>query len=284
MYSNELYHGFYTICKLLFAIDGEEPLTQGGSWLCVLGDGIIWLTEVTVGEYMVEKAEREAHPGRWLSERMEELRGDESVAREVGFLRREMPRRSEEERDIWSRLGVMVLATLAEGSAEKVRGLERSLREESPGLEERIPEDPEEMPDEVLRRLEMENVLRVLGHYREIEERSISARELREKLGVSREQMSRLRSQGRLLGILLPFRQSYYYPAWQFDPESGETFEGLPELMEVAEGEVGMDALSLDAFMTSRKGGELPHERFGEGRDGREWVLNILRAARDVGS
>ncbi len=244
----------------------------------------MWLTEVTAGEDMIERTEREAHPRRWLLEQMEELRGDAAVAKEVGFLRRDFPRRSEEEQETWSRLGVLLLATLVEGPAEKVRDLERTLREESLDLEERIPEDPEEMPDEVLRRLEMENVLRVLGHYREIEERSIPARELREKLGVSREQMSRLRAQGRLLGILLPFRQSYYYPAWQFDPESGETFEGLPELIRVAEEEVGMDSLALDAFMTSRKAGELPYERFREGQEGREWVLTVLRAARDVGS
>ena len=242
------------------------------------------MTEVTVGEDMIERTEREAHPRRWLLEQMEGLRGDEAVTKEVGFLRRDFPRRSEEEQEAWSRLGVLLLATLVEGPAEKVRDLERTLREEIPDLEERIPEDPEEMPDEVLRRLEMENVLRVLGHYREIEERSIPARELREKLGVSREQMSRLRAQGRLLGILLPFRQSYYYPAWQFDPESGETFEGLPELIRVAEEEAGMDSLALDAFMTSRKEGELPYERFKEGREEREWVLSILRAARDVGS
>jgi len=242
------------------------------------------LTEVTVGENMIERTERGVNPRSWLLEQMEGMRGDVAVAKEVGFLRRDFPRRSEEEQEAWSRLGVLLLATLVEGPAEKVRDLERTLKEESPDLEELIPEDPEEMPDEVLRRLEMENVLRVLRHYREIEERSIPARELRQKLGVSREQMSRLRAQGRLLGILLPFRQSYYYPAWQFDPQSGETFEGLPELVRVAEKEVGMDSLALDAFMTSRKAGKLPYERFKEGHEGREWVFMALRAARDVGT
>lgn len=244
------------------------------------------MTEVTVGEGMVEKAEGEAHPKGLLFEYAEGLRDDAVVAREVGFLRRDFSRRSEDEQETWSRLGVLVLATLAEGGAGEVRDLERMLREKGPDVDALIPEDPEEMPDEVLLRLETENVLRVLGRYREIEERSVTARKLREQIKVSREQMSRLREQGRLLGILLPFRQSYYYPAWQFDPKTGETLEGLPELVRVAQEEVGMDALGLDAFMTSREkgGGRPPHERFREGQEGREWILMVLRAARDVGS
>ena len=236
---------------------------------------------------MAEKTHREHRPEEWLMENAEGLRHDEAVAREMGFLRRELPRRSEEERTVWGRLGVLVLAALAgQGSAEKLEGLERALREDDEDLEGRIPDDPEQMPDDVLLRLEAENALRVLGRYRRVEERSIPARELRERLRVSREQMSRLREQGKLLGVLLPFRQSYYYPAWQFDPRTGETVEGLPELVRVAGEEVGMGPIGFDAFMTSRDKGEgvPPYELLKEGPEGRERVLKVLRAAHDVGS
>jgi hypothetical protein len=236
---------------------------------------------------MVEKTRGERRPEEWLMENAEGFRDDEALAEEVRFLRRALPRRSERERGAWGRLGVLVLAALAGlGSAEKLEGLERALGEADEDLEGRIPDDPERMPDDVLLRLEAENALRVLARYRRLEERSIPARELRERLGVSREQMSRLREQGRLLGVLLPFRQSYHYPAWQFDPRTGEALEGLPELVRVAREEVGMGPVGFDAFMTSRKKGEgaLPYELLKGGPEGRERVLEVLRASRDVGS
>ena len=80
---------------------------------------------------------------------------------------------------------------------------------------------------------------------------------MRERLGgVSRQRLEQLRKRGRLFGLMLPFRSSYVYPHWQFDPETGEGLEDLPRLLGTAE-EAGVGPLALDEFMVSGSAGEV---------------------------
>jgi hypothetical protein len=190
-------------------------------------------------------------------------------------LGRELERRPEGEREVLVRVFSEVGRLLLEGSPEKVLRLERSLREELG--EERLPEDPANADERLLRELEAENLLKVYASYREIERRSVTGEDLRQRLGVSRQRLEQLRAQRRLLGMRLPFRKSYYYPVWQFD-EAGRPLASMPRLLKAAE-EVGMDAEDLDAFVTNAAvgNGKAPHELLKAGEE--ELVLSWIGAA-----
>jgi hypothetical protein len=73
---------------------------------------------------------------------------------------------------------------------------------------------------------------------------------------------------------MLPFRSSYVYPHWQFDPETGEGLEDLPRLLGTAE-EAGVGPLALDGFMVSGSAGEVgsPLTDVPIWPEGRELVL-----------
>lgn len=150
---------------------------------------------------------------------------------------------------------------------------------------ERPFDNPEQMSDETRRRLRAQNARRVRESYRELEARSVRARELARTMGVSPERLRGMAERRELLGVPLLDREETVYPTWQFDPETGRTIEGLPELMRVAEEEVGMGPGGLDAFMTMpqrRGGGIVAVERFKEGEEGRAWVFWALRTASEV--
>lgn len=63
-----------------------------------------------------------------------------------------------------------------------------------------VPDDPEEVSEELARRLDLENLLGVLADYRELEERSVPAEELGHRLDVSHERLERMLDAGELLG------------------------------------------------------------------------------------
>ncbi len=188
------------------------------------------------------------------------------------------------EREAVLALVPLVLHVLARGDHAERDALERAIEEST---REEMPEDPEEMGDELFFELEVENLVRLWDRYRWIEERSLTGPELRERLGgVSRQRLEQLRKRGRLFGLMLPFRGSYVYPHWQFDPETGEGFEDLPRLLGTAE-EAGVGPLALDGFMVSGSAGEdgnPPYRMFRSGPEGRELVLEALGAALSEGS
>lgn len=188
------------------------------------------------------------------------------------------------EREAVLALAPLVVRVLARGNHGERGALERALEGST---REEIPEDPEEMSDELFFDLEVENLVRLWDRYRWIEERSLSGPELRERLGgVSRQRLEQLRKRKRLFGLMLPFRGSYVYPHWQFDPETGEGPEDLPRLLGTAE-EAGVGPLALDGFMVSGSAGEdgvPPYRMFRIGPEGRELVLGALRAALSEGS
>lgn len=174
-----------------------------------------------------------------------------------------------------------LLATLGErilrGSREELLEMEERLRGESPRKE--LPEDPEEVGEELLRELELENLLRVFAHYRGVEQRSVSGTELGKKLGVKRQWLKQLRDSKRLLGLRLPFRESFYYPVWQFTG-TGSPIEAMTRLIGAAE-EAGMDPADLDAFMVgeSAGGGTPPYKVLAEGHEERvlSWIPGRAR-------
>lgn len=217
-----------------------------------------------------------------------ELRGllpdSESSAVGAREISEELGKAEPAERDAVLALAPLVVRVLARGNHAERDALERALEGST---REEIPEDPEEMSDEMFFELEVENLVRLWDRYRWIEERSLSGPELRERLGgVSRQRLEQLRKRGRLFGLMLPFRGSYVYPHWQFDPETGEDFEDLPRLLGAAE-EAGVGPLALDGFMVSESAGEdgfPPYRMIQSGPEGRELVLGALRAALSEGS
>jgi hypothetical protein len=188
------------------------------------------------------------------------------------------------EREAVLALAPLVLHVLARGDRAERDALERAIEEST---REEMPEDPEEMSDELFFELEVENLVRLWDRYRWIEERSLSGPELRERLGgVSRQRLEQLRKRGRLFGLMLPFRGSYVYPHWQFDPETGKGLEDLPRLLGTAE-EASVGPLTLDGFMVSESAGEdgvPPYRMFRSGPEGRDLVLGALGAALSEGS
>ena len=143
------------------------------------------------------------------------------------------------------------------------------------------------MSDELFFELEVENLVRLWDRYRWIEERSLSGPALRERLGgVSRQRLEQLRKSGRLFGLMLPFRSSYVYPHWQFDPETGEGFKDLPGLLGAAE-EAGVGSLALDGFTVSGSTGRTGFLLTGcsdLAQRGASLVLGAIGAALSEGS
>lgn len=215
--------------------------------------------------------------GGWLT-------GSEGVSGHAREVLEELKEGTPAEREAVLALAPLVVHILARGNHGERGALERALEGSA---REEIPEDPEEMSDELFFELEVENLVRLWDRYRWIEERSLSGPELRERLGgVSRQRLEQLRKSGRLFGLMLPFRGSYVYPHWQFDPETGEGFKDLPGLLGAAE-EAGVGSLALDGFMVSGSAGEdgvPPYRMFRSGPEGRELVLGAIGAALSEGS
>ncbi|MGF1472502.1 MAG: hypothetical protein ACFB50_12295 [Rubrobacteraceae bacterium] len=191
---------------------------------------------------------------------------------EKSFL--ELPR---SEREALSGAISGVARVLLGGSSEDIAALESKLRR------------GRENDSDSLEELEVRNKLRVFARYREIEERSLSGTELRERLGVSRQRLGQLRKEERLLGVRLPIRREVYYPLWQFGVD-GRPLEAMPRLIEASE-EAGLGALALDALMTNpgaveSEAGESTLADLLRSRDpeAEEYVLGAVRAALSGGA
>jgi hypothetical protein len=126
---------------------------------------------------------------------------------------------------------------------------------------------------------EARNLRRVFLLWRQAAEESLSA----EDLGVSRQQLKHLRDAHKLVALQLPLRRGFVYPAWQFDPESGEAFAGIPQIVAAAE-EAKLTPLSLHRLMTSAAGedGAAPADWLAAGKD--DYVVKLIAAANAHGS
>lgn len=203
---------------------------------------------------------------------------------EARDIEKEIKRRPESERKLISAVVPEMLHAMASGSAKELRALETALKEAT-NSEYDLLEEPEDLTPELAHRFDLENLFGVWADYRELEERSVSGEALSARLGVKRQRLEQLRSAGKLVGIRIPFRRSYYYPVWQFDPATGEMLPQIYDL-ENAATELGMDHLALDGFMTNPEAGEgaPPGDVFQRGPEGRQTVLEWIAAARSGGN
>jgi hypothetical protein len=126
---------------------------------------------------------------------------------------------------------------------------------------------------------EARNLRRVFLMWRRAAEESLSA----EDLGVSRQQLKHLRDAHKLVGLQLPLRPGFVYPAWQFDPETGEPFAGIPQILDAAK-EAKLTTLGLHRLMvsTAAEDGTAPADWLAAGKQ--DYVVKLLTAANAHGS
>lgn len=126
---------------------------------------------------------------------------------------------------------------------------------------------------------EARNLRRVFLLWRRAAEESLTA----EDLGVSRQQLKHLRDAHRVVALHLPLRRGFVYPAWQFDPESGEPFAGIPEIMAAAQ-EARLTPLGLHLLMvsTAAEDGSAPADWLAAGKQ--DYVVKLVAAANAHGS
>ena len=126
---------------------------------------------------------------------------------------------------------------------------------------------------------EARNLRRVFALWRRAAEESLSA----EDLGVSRQQLKHLRDAHKLVALQLPLRRGFVYPAWQFDPESGEPLAGIPQILNAAQ-EAKLTTLGLHLLMVSTLGedGSTPADWLAAGNH--DDVGKLVSAANAHGS
>ena len=113
-----------------------------------------------------------------------------------------------------------------------------------------------------------------------VRSQSVSGRELRAELGISRQRMQQLREKGSLLGVQPPLASEYWYPRWQFQDEARPL---LPQILS-AGGEAGLSALSLHLLVTDPASG-INNTALVELLDERpEDVLAVISGAGEIGS
>jgi hypothetical protein len=122
------------------------------------------------------------------------------------------------------------------------------------------------------------NTINVLEDRARLREESVPARTVAKGLGVSRQRLYQLRTEGRLLAVLPRGRRESLYPAWQFT-EEGEIVEGLEQVIQAAR-EVDIDEETLHFFMVEpneRLEGETPADLLARGEVDR--VVEVLNSA-----
>lgn len=126
---------------------------------------------------------------------------------------------------------------------------------------------------------EARNLRRVFLLWRRAAEESLRA----EDLGVSRQQLKHLRDAHKVVGLQLPLRRGFVYPAWQFDPQTGEPFAGIPRILDAAQ-EAKLTTLGLHLLMVSAaaEDGTTPADWLAA--DKHDYVVNLITAADAHGS
>jgi hypothetical protein len=126
---------------------------------------------------------------------------------------------------------------------------------------------------------EARNLRRVFALWRRAGEESLTA----DDLGVSRQQLKHLRDGGKLVALRLPMHREFVYPAWQFDPATGQPLDGISEILEAA-GEAKLSALGLHLLMVSpaAENSTTPAGWLADGRQ--DYVVELVAAANAHGS
>jgi hypothetical protein len=85
------------------------------------------------------------------------------------------------------------------------------------------------------------------------------------------------------VGLQLPLRRGFVYPAWQFDPETGEPLAGIPQILAGAQ-EAKLTTLGLHLLMvsTAAEDGGTPADWLAA--DNQDYVVKLVRAANAHGS
>lgn len=123
--------------------------------------------------------------------------------------------------------------------------------------------------------LEAQNLFRVLAMAKQVEKQSMTAKQLR----VSRQRLSQLRAEGKILGVKLPMHREFVYPRWQFD-RAGRVLPVMPRLLDIAK-DARLDGLDVHLLMTSNRleGERPPADLLRKGdEDDRQYVLEVIRA------
>jgi len=104
-----------------------------------------------------------------------------------------------------------------------------------------------------------------------------------EDLGVSRQQLKHLRDAHKLVAMQLPLRRGFVYPAWQFDPESGEPLPGIPQILAAAQ-DAKLTTLGLHLLMVSSAAEDdaTPADWLAAGKQ--DDVVTLVSAANAHGS
>jgi hypothetical protein len=126
---------------------------------------------------------------------------------------------------------------------------------------------------------EARNLQRVFLLWRRAAEESLTA----DDLGVSRQQLKHLRDAHRVVAMQLPLRRGFVYPAWQFDPQSGEPFAGIPEIVAAAR-QARLTPLGLHLLLVSAaaEDGSAPADWLAAGKQ--DYVVKLVAAANAHGS
>ncbi len=126
---------------------------------------------------------------------------------------------------------------------------------------------------------EARNLRRVFALWRRAADESLTA----EDLGVSRQQLKHLRDTGKLVALRLPLRREFVYPAWQFDPLTGEPIDGISEVSKASE-EARLSPLGLHLLMVSSAmdDGATPADWLAAGK--RDYVVELVAASNANGS
>jgi hypothetical protein len=126
---------------------------------------------------------------------------------------------------------------------------------------------------------EARNLRRMFALWRRAREESVTA----DDLGVSGQQLKRLRDRRKLVALRLPMHREFVYPAWQFDSGTGQPLEGVSEVLAAA-GEAKLSPLGLHLVMVSpaAEDGRAPAEWLASGQ--RASVVGFVTAANAHGS
>ena len=160
----------------------------------------------------------------------------------------------------------------AEASLPNLRRLKEAL--------EQLPRSQGDAPlsGEALLAARARNALRALEDRARIARESITASAVAEGLGVSRQRLHQLRTQGRLVAVIPQRRRGALYPAWQFASNDG-LVPGLEKVIRASQ-EAGMGAETLHFFMTEpngQLGGRTPADLVARGAV--DDVAAVLRSA-----
>jgi len=126
---------------------------------------------------------------------------------------------------------------------------------------------------------EARNLRRVFALWRRAGEESLTA----DDLGVSRQQLKHLRDGSKLVALRLPMRRELVYPAWQFDSATGQTLDGIPEVLEAA-AEAKLSPLGLHLLMVSpsSEDGKAPADWLAAGKQ--DYVVELVAVSNAHGT